>query len=125
MQRIEVAILALLLASPTAAADALEPASVLVYPTYRNGQNGFTIVNVTNTNLTPITPFGIGGTTAVEFEWVDAVPAMPSMAPPPIAPWAIQAPPGRRVDRGAVQAAAGRTQFCRVFNRIHLLAHLM
>ena len=50
-----------------------QPGSVLLYPVHTSGDTAFTIINVTNTNLTPANPISLGGSTNVKFEWVNVV----------------------------------------------------
>jgi len=85
----------LLLAALAAPAGAQEPrpASVLVFPVIRDGAGFNTLVAVTNSNLTPTSPFSLGGTTNVKYSYVE------SIASPPI----------------------GNPAGCRVFERTELL----
>ncbi len=62
-------------------ADGRKPGSVLVYPVHTSGfgvpgnpSYFWTVVSVTNSNLMPSTPFGFGGSTNVEFDYVNTVP---------------------------------------------------
>jgi hypothetical protein len=72
---------ALLAMTPAAFADGRTPGSVLIYPIHRSmfgdtGGSYFTVVSVTNTNLTPITPAnGLGGSTNIHWEYVNVIPS--------------------------------------------------
>jgi hypothetical protein len=64
--------------APAVTADGLNPGSVLVYPIQRTALTGnptfFSIVSVTNINLTPSTPQnGLGGSTNIHWEYVNTV----------------------------------------------------
>ncbi len=69
--------------APTSAANGRHPGSVLVYPVQYSGmdlsvptgasQYFWTIVCVTNSNLTPATPFSFGGSTNVQFDYVNTL----------------------------------------------------
>ncbi len=66
--------------APTGLADGRNPGSVLIYPIHRSGvgvdgEGGvyFTVLSVTNTNLQPQTPISFGGSTNVQFEYVNTV----------------------------------------------------
>ena len=75
-----VALMAALFAS-TSNADGRTPGSVLVYPVQRSLGGAFpvqtppqfTILNVTNTNLTPAVGVSIGGSTNIMFEYVNVM----------------------------------------------------
>lgn len=53
-----------------ASANLPRPGSVLVFPVHRSGVF-LTIINVTNTNLTPMTPLSLGGSTNLHYEYVN------------------------------------------------------
>lgn len=57
----------------TAFADGRKPGSVLIYPVHRSGE-AFTVLSVTNTNLTPQTRVSFGGSTNVHYQYVNVVP---------------------------------------------------
>jgi hypothetical protein len=85
-----VAIAATLL-SATSFADGREPGSVLVYPVHRSGlgsfpgTNGgpqFTVLNVTNTNLMPAIGAELGGTTNIQFDYVNVYYENPPFSDP-------------------------------------------
>jgi len=57
----------------SAFADGRKPGSVLVYPVHRSG-TAFTVLSVTNTNLTPQTRVSFGGSTNVHYQYVNVVP---------------------------------------------------
>jgi hypothetical protein len=57
--------------APSSLADGRNPGSVLVFPITRSGGFSFTVVNVTNINPAPVTPFSFGGTTLVHYEYVN------------------------------------------------------
>jgi hypothetical protein len=67
--------------APSSLADGRNPGSALIYPIQRSGftlgnpEGGFffTIVTVTNNNLTPATPFSFGGSTNVQYEYVNTI----------------------------------------------------
>ncbi len=66
--------------SPAVFADGRNPGSALIYPIHRSGfgadQEGgiyFTVVSVTNSNLVPQNPQSFGGSTNVQFEYVNTV----------------------------------------------------
>ncbi len=61
-----------LLAS-NAFADGRKPGSVLIFPVHRSGA-AFTVLSVTNTNLTPQTRISFGGSTNVHYQYVNVVP---------------------------------------------------
>ncbi len=67
------AILASVLAAPASAdnSSARHPGSALVFPIHRSGPGFFTVVSVTNTNVTPATPMSFGGSTLAHFEYVN------------------------------------------------------
>lgn len=79
MKRLAFAALAAGMLAPSALADGLKPASVLIYPYHRSdniGKSAFTIVNVTNVNKTPATSSSsssgsLGGSTSLHFEYVN------------------------------------------------------
>jgi hypothetical protein len=70
--------------APTSAANGRHPGSVLVYPVQYSGLDNsvptgasnyfWTIACVTNSNLTPATPFSFGGSTNVQFDYVNTLP---------------------------------------------------
>lgn len=64
--------------APAALADGLNPGSALVFPMHQSdtfNTSYITVVCVTNTNLTPATPAnGLGGSTALHYEYVNVVP---------------------------------------------------
>ncbi len=60
--------------APGALADGRNPGSALVYTVQRSGPGFFTVVSVTNTNLTPATPTSFGGSTLVHFEYANVIP---------------------------------------------------
>src|SRR4029077_9274835 len=60
--------------APAALADGREPGSVLVYTIHRSGPGLFTVISVTNTNLTPQTPSSFGGSVLAHFEYVNTIP---------------------------------------------------
>jgi hypothetical protein len=60
--------------APEALADGRKPGSLLVYTVHRSGPTMFTIVCVTNTNVTPQTPTSFGGSTNLHFEYVNVTP---------------------------------------------------
>lgn len=51
------------------------PGSLLVFPVHRSDAGMFTVLSVTNTHLGPATPSGLGGTTNVQFEYVNVLPS--------------------------------------------------
>lgn len=51
-----------------------EPGSLLLYPVHRSGGGLFTVVSVTNTNTTPVTVGGLGGSTRAHFFYTNVVP---------------------------------------------------
>lgn len=61
------------LCATTAFADGRHPGSVLVYPIHRSGPGFFTIISVTNSNLSPATPTSLGGGTNLHFDYVNVV----------------------------------------------------
>lgn len=61
-----------LLAS-NAFADGRKAGSVLIFPVHRSG-TAFTVLSVTNTNLTPQTRISFGGSTNVHYQYVNVVP---------------------------------------------------
>jgi len=66
-----VASLAISLLSSDVMAQGRKPGSLLFYPVHRSGATYFTVVNVTNTNLTPKTLTSFGGSTNVHFNYVN------------------------------------------------------
>ncbi|MHC5209276.1 MAG: SdrD B-like domain-containing protein [Planctomycetota bacterium] len=67
-------------AAPHVLASAREPGSAGIFTVQRSGlqpEGGavpfFTIVSVTNTNLAPATPFSVGGSTNVHYQYVNTV----------------------------------------------------
>jgi hypothetical protein len=60
--------------APASNADGRNPGSVLVYPIHRSGVEWFTVVCVTNKNTAPATPVSLGGTTAIQYDYVNTVP---------------------------------------------------
>lgn len=60
------------LAAP-AAADAREPGSVLVFPIHRSAPWGFTVLSITNINTDPALPWDDGGTTGLQFQYVNVL----------------------------------------------------
>lgn len=65
--------------APMSFAEGRHPGSALVYPVHRSGilpqetAQFFTVVCVTNSNLTPATPFSFGGSTNVQFDYVNVM----------------------------------------------------
>lgn len=57
----------------SAFADGRKAGSVLVFPVHRSGE-AFTVLSVTNTNLTPQTRVSFGGSTNVHYQYVNVVP---------------------------------------------------
>jgi len=66
----------LVVLAPTA--SALDPSSKLSSPIHRSGLNGggssFTILSVSNTNTQPSTPSDFGGTTNIQYNYVNTIP---------------------------------------------------
>jgi hypothetical protein len=56
----------------TALADGRKAGSVLIFPVHRSGE-AFTVLSVTNTNLTPQTRVSFGGSTNVHYQYVNVV----------------------------------------------------
>ena len=54
-------------------ADGRKPGSLLIFPVHRSGE-AFTVLSVTNTNLTPQTRVSFGGSTNVHYQYVNVVP---------------------------------------------------
>lgn len=54
-----------------ALADAREPGSVLVFPIHRSAPWGFTVLSITNINTDPALPWSDGGTTGLQFQYVN------------------------------------------------------
>jgi hypothetical protein len=54
-------------------ADGRKAGSLLIFPVHRSG-NAFTLLSVTNTNLTPMTRVSFGGSTNVHYQYVNVVP---------------------------------------------------
>ena len=65
--------LAAAILSCDAMAQGRKPGSVLFYPIHRSGGSFFTVVAVTNTDLTPKTLTNFGGSTNVHFQYVNVV----------------------------------------------------
>jgi hypothetical protein len=71
--------IAALTLAPAVMADGRNPGSVLIYPIHRSTfpSTGafFTVISVTNINLTPITPINqLGGSTNIKYEYVNVIP---------------------------------------------------
>jgi hypothetical protein len=60
--------------APTCLAGGRQPGSLLVYTVQRSSPTFFTIVSVTNTNVTPQTPISFGGSTNVHFQYFNVIP---------------------------------------------------
>jgi len=58
--------------APSARADGRNPGSALIFPVQRSGPDFFTIVSVSNTNIQPMTPSSLGGSTALHYEYANA-----------------------------------------------------
>jgi hypothetical protein len=54
-------------------ADGRKAGSLLIFPVHRSGE-AFTVLSVTNTNLTPQTRVSFGGSTNVHYQYVNVVP---------------------------------------------------
>jgi len=50
------------------------PGSLLTYPIHRSDAGMFTVLSVTNTHVGPVEPESLGGTTNVQFEYVNMLP---------------------------------------------------
>ena len=60
--------------SSAIAAEGRTPGSCLIYPIHRSAPGWYSILNVTNTNLQPATPQSFGGTTNIQFNYVNTIP---------------------------------------------------
>ena len=60
--------------SSSVTAEGRTPGTCLIYPVHRSAPGWFSILNITNTNLTPTTPGSFGGATNVMFNYVNTIP---------------------------------------------------
>jgi hypothetical protein len=65
----------------SASAGGRQPGSLLVYPVHRSGPEYFTIIAVTNTNTQKASPWSLGGTTDVHFEYANVIAGQSPFAP--------------------------------------------
>jgi len=65
----------------SASAGGRHPGSLLVFPVHRSGPEYFTVISVTNTNTKKASPWSLGGTTDVHFEYANIIPSGSAFAP--------------------------------------------
>jgi len=59
--------------APATLANGRNPGSVLIYTVQRSGPEDFTVISVTNSNTTPMTPNSFGGSVGLHYEYANVV----------------------------------------------------